>query len=66
MTEPNCIKCGGTEFEATVKAIDGARYPGLLIHCSGCGGVIGGCFDLTPDTSGELVPAKQPLKRRKG
>jgi hypothetical protein len=41
MTDSNCTKCDGTEFEAVEIAPEGADRSLLAIRCAGCAGVVG-------------------------
>jgi hypothetical protein len=39
LPQPNCAKCGGTEFTSAARNF--ASTPGILVYCRKCGAVVG-------------------------
>ena len=60
MATPNCIKCGGTQFEHKEVSLKRPRLKLNLVHCAGCGGVIG---VLDQSASEELREMRKTLER---
>jgi len=60
MATPTCIKCGGTQFEHKEVSLKRPRVKLNLVHCAGCGGVVG---VVDNSASEELREMRKTLER---